>query len=305
MNIHMLFVLIPALLIILYLAFTLKRVQVQLALIEDALEDIRKGNLNRRILATKSDLTRQICYGINEIALNSQVQLTQQKQAEQAYKSLMTGLSHDVKTPLASLVGYLEAIETGLVTGKEKDEYIQVASDKAHRLKDFVTALFEWVKLDAGEQIFHFEDADINELSRNIIADWIPIFEKANLKYDIEIPEDEYRIRVDANAYMRILGNLLQNILVHSKADHMKLEITEDAQQVRIVVTDDGKGISEEDLPHVFERLYQCDHARSARGNGLGLSIARELVSAHKGTITATSAADSGTAFMIVLPKAL
>lgn len=68
----------------------------------------------------------------------------------------MTSLSHDVKTPLASLVGYLEAIEKGLVTGAERDEYIHVASDKANRLKDFVIALFEWVKLDAGEQIFHF-----------------------------------------------------------------------------------------------------------------------------------------------------
>lgn len=107
----------------------------------------------------------------------------------------MTSLSHDVKTPLASLVGYLEAIESGLVTGQEKDEYIHVASDKAHRLKDFVTALFEWVKLDAKEQIFHFELLDINELSRNMIADWIPILENAGLNYDIEIPETEYSIR--------------------------------------------------------------------------------------------------------------
>lgn len=305
MNVYLLFALILALFIILYLVCVLKRVQGQLALIEDALEDIRNGNLNRRILATKSDLTKQICYGINEIALNSQVQLTQQKQADQAYRSLMTGLSHDVKTPLASLVGYLEAIESGLVTGKEKEDYIQVASDKAHRLKEFVTALFEWVKLDAGEQIFHFDAADINELSRNMLADWIPVFEKANLKYEIEIPENEYVIQVDSNAYIRIVSNLLQNILVHSKADHMKFELIEDAEQVKITVTDNGQGISGEDLPHVFERLYQCDHARSARGNGLGLSIARELVIAHKGTITATSAADDGTAFIIVLPKAL
>jgi signal transduction histidine kinase len=217
----------------------------------------------------------------------------------------MTSLSHDVKTPLASLVGYLEAIENGLVTGQEKDEYIHVASDKAHHLKDFVTALFEWVKLDAKEQIFHFELFDINELSRNMIADWIPILESAGLNYDIEIPETEYSIRVDPNAYTRIFNNLLQNIMAHSEADHVTLRIAEDIQQVKIMVTDNGKGISPDDLPHVFERLYQCDHSRSAIGNGLGLSIAKELVSAHKGKITAASTPGTGTTFTILLPKAL
>lgn len=305
MNVYLLFALIFALLMIAYLVSVLRHVRTQLKLIKDALEDIKDGNLNRRVLASKSDMTRQICYGINEIAISSQSRLIQQRQAEQAYKRLMTSLSHDVKTPLASLVGYLEAIENGLVTGQEKDEYIHVASDKAHRLKDFVTALFEWVKLDAKEQIFHFELLDINELSRNIIADWIPILENAGLNYDIEIPDTEYSIRVDPNAYTRIFNNLLQNIMAHSEADHVTLRIAGDAQQVKIMVTDNGKGISSDDLPHIFERLYQCDHSRSARGNGLGLSIAKELVSAHKGKITAASTPGTGTTFTILLPKAL
>lgn len=305
MNVYLLFALIFALLMIAYLVSVLRHVRTQLKLIKDALEDIENGNLNRRVLASKSDMTRQICYGINEIAISSQSRLIQQRKAEQAYKRLMTSLSHDVKTPLASLVGYLEAIENGLVTGQEKDEYIHVASDKAHRLKDFVTALFEWVKLDAKEQIFHFELLDINELSRNMIADWIPILENADLNYDVEIPETEYSIRVDPNAYTRIFNNLLQNIMAHSEADHVTLCIAEDTQQVKIMLTDNGKGISPDDLPHIFERLYQCDHSRSARGNGLGLSIAKELVSAHKGKIIAASTPGTGTTFTILLPKAL
>lgn len=305
MNVYLLCALIFALLMIAYLVSVLRHVRSQLVLMKDALEDIKNGNLNRRILATESDITKQICYGINEIAISSQSRLIQQRQAEQSYKRLMTSLSHDVKTPLASLVGYLEAIENGLVTGQEKDEYIHVASDKAHRLKDFVTALFEWVKLDAKEQIFHFEILDINELSRNIIADWIPALENAGLDYDIAIPETEYSIRVDTNAYTRIFNNLLHNIIAHSEADHVTLRIAEDTQQVKIMVTDNGKGISPDDLPHIFERLYQCDHSRSARGNGLGLSIAKELVSAHKGKITAASTPEVGTTFTILLPKAL
>ena len=203
-NLYLLLSLLIALLVISYLLGKLHRVRGQLFLIRDALNDIKAGNLNRRVLTRESDLTKQICYDINEIAMSSQSRLIQQKQSEQAYKRLMTSLSHDVKTPLASLVGYLEAVESKMVTGAEQEEYIRVAMEKAHHLKDFVTALFEWVKLDAGEQIFHFEVCDLNELSRDIMADWVPLLENHDLSYEIEIPETEYMTRVDSTAYTRI-----------------------------------------------------------------------------------------------------
>jgi len=304
-NLYLLLALLAALLVIAYLLTRLHRVRGQLAPIKDALTDIKAGNMNRRVLARESDMTKQICYDINEIAMSSQSRLIQQKQSEQAYKRLMTSLSHDVKTPLASLVGYLEAVESKMVTGAEQEEYIRVAAEKAHHLKEFVTVLFEWVKLDAGEQIFHFELCDLNELSRNIMADWVPLLESHDLTYEIEIPETEYMTRVDSTAYTRILNNLLQNILTHSAASQVSITVTETEQQAKIVVADNGKGISASDLPHIFERMYQCDHSRSAKGNGLGLSIAKELVSVHKGIITAASVAEAGVTFTITLPKAL
>lgn len=285
------------------LLLKLYRIRQQISLIKEVLEDIKAGNLNRRVLAQDKDETQQICYDINEIAENSQAQLIRQKQAEQAYKSLMTGLSHDVKTPLASLVGYLEAVENGIVSGEEKEEYIHVAFEKAQHLKCFVEHLFEWVKLDAGEQLFYFEVLDINEVSRNIVADWIPVLESRSFQYEIVIPEQEYLISVDVNAYNRIINNLLQNIITHSQGNKIKFQILENEQEMKIILEDNGKGISAEQLPHIFEKLYQCDNARSGKGNGLGLAITKELVSAHKGIITAESILDKGTKFIISLPK--
>lgn len=304
-NTYLLLALVIALLAIILLISKLRHVREQLALIKDALEDIKCGNLNRRVLAKENDMTKQICYDINEIAIRNQARLIQQRQAEQAYKRLMTSLSHDVKTPLASLVGYLEAIENRIVSGEEKDEYIHVAFDKAQHLKHFVESLFEWVKLDAGEQLFHFECFDLNELTRNIIADWVPILESSRFEYEIDIPETEYAIKIDPNAYTRILNNLLQNVITHSKGDKMELSISENEEHAQIIIKDNGKGISPDDLPHIFERMYQCDHSRSGSGNGLGLSIAKELVSAHKGKIAATSTPGFGTEFTITIPKAL
>ncbi|HGM3198383.1 TPA: sensor histidine kinase [Clostridioides difficile] len=304
-NVYLLLILVLSLIIIAYLVSALIRVRTQLTLIKDALEDIKNGNLNRRILTDENDITKQICYDINEMAINSQSQLIQQKQSEQAYKQLMTSLSHDVKTPLASLVGYLEAVESKIVVGDEKDEYIHVASDKAHYLKNFVENLFEWVKLDSKEQVFHFDIFDLNELSRNIIADWIPVLESSHFEYEFDIPEIEYFLRIDANAYTRIINNLLQNIITHNRGDKMTLRIFENKEQAQIVITDNGKGISSDNLPHIFERLYQCDHSRAAKGNGLGLAIAKELINVHKGTITVNSTPGMGTEFTILLPKAL
>ena len=222
-----------------------------------------------------------------------------------AYTVEITGIEGDAIKGNLYTQDYLEAVESKMVTGAEQEEYIRVAMEKAHHLKDFVTALFEWVKLDAGEQIFHFEVCDLNELSRDIMADWVPLLESHDLTYEIEIPETEYMTRVDPTAYTRILNNLLQNILTHSGARQVTLTVTETEQQAKIIVADNGKGISAADLPHIFERMYQCDHSRSAKGNGLGLSIAKELVSVHKGTITADSILEAGTTFTIILPKAL
>ena len=305
LNVLLLIMFCTALLVIIFLVTKLRRVRGQLSIIEEALDDIKSGNLNRRMLTKKNDMTRKICYGINEIAMNSQTQLIRQKQSEQAYKRLMTSISHDVKTPLASLVGYLEAIECKIVAGEEKDEYVHVALEKAHYLKHFVENLFEWVKLDSGEQVFRFEVLDLNELSRNIIVDWISVLENSNFEYEFDIPEMEYPIRIDVNAYSRILNNLLQNVLIHSKGNKVIFRISESDQQARITLADNGKRISTDHLPHIFERMYQCDQSRSAKGNGLGLSIVKELVAAHKGTIAADSTPDKGTIFTILLPKSL
>ena len=102
-NTYLLLAFVLAALVIVYLITKLRRVRTQISFIKDTTDDIKSGNLNRRILTRESDMTKQICYDINEIALNGQLQLIRQKQSEQAYKRLMTSLSHDVKTPLASM----------------------------------------------------------------------------------------------------------------------------------------------------------------------------------------------------------
>ena len=301
-NLYLLLSLLIALLVISYLLGKLHRVRGQLFLIRDALNDIKAGNLNRRVLVRESDLTKQICYDINEIAMSSQSRLIQQKQSEQAYKRLMTSLSHDVRTPLTTLIGYLDAAHRGIVTGKDKDDYIETARRKAHDLKEYIDILFDWFKLNSNEFAMDINTVEAAELTRNILIDWIPIFEDKQIDYNIDIPEQPFRVRLDTDGYMRILNNLIQNVISRSHADKIEIFLSKQEKNMQIRLTDNGIGIEKEDLKHIFERLYKCDKGRAEKGSGLGLSIVHQLVEKMNGTITADSVPEKGTKFTLLFP---
>lgn len=239
---------------------------------------------------------------LNEIVNHYEEQLAGQSQSVETNKQLMTSLSHDVRTPLTTLIGYLDASHKGIVTGKEREDYIETARKKAHELKDYIDVLFEWFKLGSGEETFAVKPYEIAELSRNLLKDWIPIFEEKGLNYEITIPQQRIMAMVDFNGYSRILNNLVQNVLTHSGAGHIEISVSCHLKQAEICVADDGTGISKEDLAHIFERLYKCDKARSERGSGLGLNIAKELTAQMGGTITASSEPTKCTAFTLHFP---
>ena len=301
-NLYLLLSLLIALLVISYLLGKLHRVRGQLFLIRDALNDIKAGNLNRRVLVRESDLTKQICYDINEIAMSSQSRLIQQKQSEQAYKRLMTSLSHDVRTPLTTLIGYLDAVHRQLVTGDEREAYMETARKKAHDLKEYIDILFDWFRLNSDEFAMDREILEAAELTRNILIDWIPVFEDTGFDYDIQIPDRPAQVSLDAECYRRILNNLIQNVLSHSHGSWVEIRMLQKAREVSISVSDNGVGMESEDLKHIFERLYKCDRAHSEKGSGLGLSIARQLTEKMGGRIAVQSQPGKGTRFTLTFP---
>lgn len=214
----------------------------------------------------------------------------------------MTSLSHDVRTPLTTLIGYLDAAHKGIVTGKDRDDYIETARWKAHDLKEYIDVLFDWFKLNSNEFAIELQTVEAAELTRDILIDWIPIFEDKQIAYNIDIPEKPFRVRLDTDGYMRILNNLIQNVISHSRADKIEIALTKKKRDMEITVTDNGIGIEKEDLKHIFERLYKCDKGRSEKGSGLGLSIVHQLVEKMNGTITVESTQGSGTTFILLFP---
>lgn len=280
-----------------------QRVRRQLSAMSAALEDVKNGNGNRRILSGTNELTAPLAYGINEIILSYENQLSAYRKTEETNRQLMTSLSHDVRTPLTTLIGYLDAAHKGIVAGKERDAYIETARQKAHDLKEYIDVLFDWFKLGSDEFTMHMEETDLTALTRDILIDWIPVLEDARLGFSADIPERPFRAKVDADGYRRIVNNLMQNATLHSRADTITLSLSAQGGHVRLRLSDNGVGIAREDLKHIFDRLYKCDKGRSEKGSGLGLSIVRQLTEKMDGMITAESTPGEGTVFTLRFPQ--
>ena len=285
---------------ILYTFTVRSRTKRQISEMLEILNEIKYGNGNRRILAEANDLMAPIAYEINNIIVSYESKLTEYRKTENANKQLMTSLSHDVRTPLTTLIGYLDGAHKGIVTGQEREQYIETARKKAYDLKDYIDVLFDWFKLNSDEFTINIDTVEAAELTRNILIDWIPIFEDKQINYTIEISEQPVNVNLDINGYMRILNNLIQNIIAHSGADKITISLSRQNNNMRLVVSDNGKGIDKEDIQYIFERLYKCDKGRSEKGSGLGLSIVRQLTEKMNGKITVESNLGAGTTFTLL-----
>ncbi len=276
----------------------------QIKEIAEALSDVRNGNGNRRVLADPNQLLAPLVYEINDIIRSYEDRLAAFQQTEETNKQLMTSLSHDVRTPLTTLIGYLDAVYKGAVTGTEREEYMETSRRKAYDLKDYIDVLFDWFKLNSDEFTMVIQRTEAAELTRNILIDWIPLFEDQGIAYSIEIPEQAIIVEFNPESYMRIINNLLQNVIVHSQADTVTVRLAKKEDTMQLLVADNGVGIRKEDLKLIFSRLFKCDKSRSEKGSGLGLSIAYQLAEKMGGKLAVESSPGQGATFILTLPLA-
>ena len=256
----------------------------------EVLDDIKKGNGNRKILSKDNDNFSEIIYKINEIVYLYEEKLTEFRKKENANNQLLTSLSHDIRTPLTSIIGYTDAIKKELLKDGLNDKYdlqnviennntlennnvienyIDIVREKSYSLKEYLDNVFDWFKLNSNEFYLDLKDTEITELSRNIIKSWIVIFEEKDIDFDIEIEEKEIICNLDQNAYARVINNIIQNAVEHSKTKKIQISIKESNRKIFITIKDFGVGIEPDDLEHIFDRLYKCDKARNKVGSGL------------------------------------
>lgn len=275
----------------------------ELQYILDMLQEINEGNTNRRIFIRSRGLIREIAFEINHFVESSTQQIIHFQESSENRQILMTGLSHDIRTPLTTLIGYLDAIHKSTDWSDKQREYAEIAREKAFFLKTYVDDLFEWFKLNSNEEVLESVPTDIIELTRSVLDDWIIIFEEHKLNYDINIPECYLVALLDCEAYQRIINNLIQNVISHSQASKISISLHYTNAHIYVVVTDNGVGIAPYDLRHIFDRLYKSNNALTNHGSGIGLNIVQTLMHKMNGEVTAHSKQGEGCTFELEFPR--
>lgn len=275
----------------------------QIKNINMVLDDISNGNMDRRIVTSRQSLLADTCYKINSIMAANKERLVQAERETRQNDKIMTSLSHDIRTPLTSIIGYLDAVHYQYVRGETSVKYIETAKEKAYLLKKYIDELFEWFKINSKDETADLESSDIIEETRITYANWIEIFEKRSIAYDLITEKEELYAMIDKVFFSRILNNLIKNALDHSDGTKIWIEISETKNSVLIEVNDNGKGIPAQDTPYIFERLYKANTARNNSGSGLGLTITKALVILQGGKISVHSSISDGTHFILEFPK--
>ncbi len=224
-------------------------------------------------------------------------------------REAISNVSHDLRTPLAALQGYLETllIKTGQLSREEEKQYLETALKHAARLGRLISALFELAKLDSHEMQPQLEPFSIAELAQDVVQHFSLAAENKKLQLKMHCSETLPFVHADIALVERALSNLIENALRHTPQNgQIVIGLQRQNQDVLVTVQDDGEGIAPEDLPHIFERTYRAqDSARNHNddsGSGLGLAIAKRIVELHGGQIAAQSSSGKGTTLLFTIP---
>jgi signal transduction histidine kinase len=205
---------------------------------------------------------------------------------EDARRQMVAAVSHDLRTPLASLRLLVEAIDDGVVTGETRERYLRQMRTHVEALTALIDDLFELSRIEAGEISWTMHQVELRELIDDTVTAMRAPAEARGVALAADLPASEMVARANAEKVQRVLFNLIQNAIRHTPADgSVTVRARSAGDGVEIEVADDGEGIPEADGERVFEAFYRGDDARSEDGAGLGLAISRAIVEAHGGRI--------------------
>ncbi len=302
----LLFVLITGLLLFAYLTRRLKR----LASVMDSFNVTQTAAQLQSILGTDrqpGDEIDRLTFTFKQLVERIQSQMDKLKKADALRRELVANVSHDLRTPLATLQGYIETlfIKDESLTTKDRKHHLEIAIQHCERLNKLVNELFELAKLNSHETPVRYEPFNIGELAHDVVQ-----------KFDLSAKEKQIKIQIDLNQSLpfvyadiamieRVIENLLENALRHTPTGGaIRLTFSPHNGDISVCVSDTGCGIPEEDLPFIFDRFYQRDRAQKYKTgySGLGLAIAKRILELHNKTISVVSTPGTGTHFTFFLP---
>jgi len=281
-----------------FIYFLSKRFTKPLREINNAAKVIASGDFEKRISVKGHDEVAQIANSFNDMAesLNEQ---------EKQRREFISNISHDLRSPLTSMKGFVQAIIDGTIPPEKQEHYLQIVLDESERLAALANNIVNINSLEGNENALNLSEFDINELIKKIIFNFENriVGKKINLR--VTFQEKITFVRADYEKIQRVIYNLLDNAVKFTDVGgEIFIETEQSDKKVLIHVRDNGKGLSEEDRKRVFDRFYKADVSRGQdkMGNGIGLSIVRDFILAHNEIITLNSELNKGCEFIFSLP---
>lgn len=278
--------------ILLFLNITKRKIAYIEELAKGLLE-ISKGNLDYRVNKNSRDELGSLADNVNFMAKELKEKIEEERKAEKTKNELITNVSHDLRTPLTSIMGYLRLIKDKRYESSEQiDEFIDIAYGKSEKLKVLIDDLFEYTKLSSSKISLNREDICINELLEQLMDELIPISEENSVSFTQEIPQERIISNVDGDKIVRVFENILMNAVKYSyKPGIVRVRLLDEGQKLRVCIENNSDNIDAEDLSKIFDRFYRLEKSRSSStgGSGLGLAIAKNIIELHDGEIWAQS----------------
>lgn len=272
--------------------------------------NIKDGNLDFNVITDTEDEIGEVCIAFEEMRIKLKDQIEVSMQYEKDNKELLSNISHDLKTPITAIKGYVEGIRDGVADTPEKmDKYIRTIYNKATDMDKLIDELFLFSKLDSNSMNYSFAKLNLKDYFEDCVDDISLDLESRgiSLAYYNHVPEDTIII-ADPEQLKRVINNIVGNSVKYMESGrrgHIGIFIKDEPEFVQIEIQDNGKGIAKKELPHIFERCYRTDASRNSSkgGSGLGLSIAKKIIEEHGGKIWANSVEGEGTTMSFVLRK--
>ncbi|MBB6217470.1 signal transduction histidine kinase [Anaerosolibacter carboniphilus] len=285
-----------------------KRIFQPMDQLKDAVDEIAKGNYNVRV---DGEITNE--FGVLIHSFNAMAEkLKQSEKMKLAYeknrKDLIANISHDLKTPIASIQGYIEAILDGVVTSPEKNsKYLKIIQHNATYINKLIDDLFLFSKLDMEKLDFQYQDIQIRSYMDDLMEEFQYELEERRIEFKyMDRMESNYVVQLDGKRIQQAIRNIIGNAVKYGNEECLSVcvELSMEDGFARIQIKDNGPGIPEDRLPYIFDRFYRIDLERTKdlMSTGLGLAIAKELVESHKGKIMVSSIEGQGSCFTIMLP---
>ncbi|MBQ7288670.1 MAG: HAMP domain-containing histidine kinase [Clostridia bacterium] len=290
---------IPVCLILAFAYATSLRLTRPLKMMSAAAKAMAKGDFSKRIPVRGNDEITELSKSFNEMT-NSLSQL------EYMRRSFVANVSHELKTPMTTIGGFIDGMLDGTIDREHQNHYLQIVSDEVKRLSRLVQSMLNLSRLESGEQKPNFTDNDLCEIVLSTVLSFEQAIEKKNIEIRGLDTLPSAVAKMDADLMHQIIYNLVDNSVKFTDAGgYIAFTLQNRGAEIAFVIRNSGKGIPEKDLPHIFERFYKSDRSRSSakESTGLGLYIVKSIVEIHHGKIIVRSKENAHTEFELIIPK--